>query len=254
MEFNYIVGPHSIIEAIKNPKRIVEKVVATQKGWSEIKKKLNRDDFLKVETKLEVMGPHDFQEFGKKTYKENNFNYSRIPGGVLLICEKLPLLKAEEIYKLVETKRKIVILDQVTDIQNAAAILRTASFYNVDAVIFPLKGSVTLNPSFFRIASGATEQVPIHFCSNLAKMIKKLQQKDVACIGLSEHAKETLEQTLEGTQEKTICLVLGAEDIGLSNAVEFCISKKGKLSPLGKMKSLNVSVASAVSMEKVFGL
>ncbi|MDH5581457.1 MAG: RNA methyltransferase [Bdellovibrionales bacterium] len=255
MNFHYIIGTHSIIEAISNPKRTIEKIFATEKGWAEIKKKLKRDDLAKTEGKLEVLTPHNFQERGKEIYKENDFNYSRIPGGVLLVCGKIPLLSADEIYQSLKAgKKKIVILDQVTDIQNAGAILRTASFYNIDVLILPLKNSITLNPSFFRIASGASEHIPLHFCSNISKMIKKLQGKDVACIGLSEHATKTLEENLEDIGDQSVCLVLGAEDKGLSNAVEFCIERKGKLNSFGKMKSLNVSVASAISMEKVFGV
>ena len=255
MDSNHIVGAHSILEAIANPSRSVQKILATSKGWEEIRKKLNRDQFLSVKDKIETLSPHVFQEKCKEIYKDHDFNYSRVPGGVLLICSTLPLISAQEIYQSLDSgSKKIVVLDQVTDIQNAAAILRTASFYGVDVLVLPLKGSPRFNPSFFRIASGATEHIPLHLSSNISKFIKKLQERGAFCIGLSEHAKVTLEENLkEANEDQSLCLVLGSEDAGLSHAVDFSLERKGRLETKGKMQSLNVSVAAAVSMEKVFG-
>ncbi len=52
-------------------------------------------------------------------------------------------------------------LDQITDVHNAAAIMRSAAFYGVDCVLISQKGNFGMGPNFARIASGALEYVKI---------------------------------------------------------------------------------------------
>jgi 23S rRNA (guanosine2251-2'-O)-methyltransferase len=92
--------------------------------------------------------------------------------------------------------------------------------------------------------------VKIVRCSALPKTITKLKELGVMCVGLSEHASEELNKI---DNEKSVCLVLGAEDVGMSHAVSRVVDKTIAFKPLGKIKSLNVSVAAAIAMEKIFG-
>jgi 23S rRNA (guanosine2251-2'-O)-methyltransferase len=112
-----------------------------------------------------------------------------------------------------------------------------------------MKGNFGMGPNFSRIASGATEHVQIVKCSSLPKILTKLIELNVEVIGLSEHATDT---NLNIKDAKATCLVLGAEDEGMSNAVSRVVEKTIALKPLGRIKSLNVSVAAAVAMEKIF--
>ena len=49
-----------------------------------------------------------------------------------------------------------------------------------------------------------------------------------------------------------VCLVLGKEETGISHSVLRNIKHQLALIPAGKTRSLNVSVAAAISMEKCF--
>jgi 23S rRNA (guanosine2251-2'-O)-methyltransferase len=51
-----------------------------------------------------------------------------------------------------------------------------------------------------------------------------------------------------------ICLLLGAEETGLSHAVARLVQKNLSLTSQGSIKSLNVSSAAAIAMEKCFGI
>ena len=141
-------------------------------------------------------------------------------------------------------------MDQVTDVHNGAAILRTASFFGVDCVLVAMKGNFGRSPTFSRIASGSIEHVKIIKVASLPKTLNKLKDKKVLCIGLSEHAGAELEPI---NYDYSTCLVLGAEDVGLSNAVSRVLDKNVSLRARGEIKSLNVSVASAIAMEKIWG-
>ena len=53
-------------------------------------------------------------------------------------------------------------------------------------------------------------------------------------------------------KNQNIVLVLGNEERGISHAVMRNIDRFYTFKPKGKIKSLNVSVASAIAMEKFF--
>ena len=78
----------------------------------------------------------------------------------------------EEIDK--SERYKILCLDQVTDVHNAAAIMRTAAFYNVNYIVFAVKNNFKLGPSTARIASGALEYINIVKCNSLPKFLSAL--------------------------------------------------------------------------------
>jgi 23S rRNA (guanosine2251-2'-O)-methyltransferase len=247
--FNLIVGIHSIICALQNPQRTVYQLVGTEDALDEIKKsvKLPAD-------KVKMFASHKVQEEAKKYYKDLGLEYQRVPSGVFLVASEINFVDIPNFYSAVEknSKLKILCLDQVTDVHNAAAILRTANFYGVDFVVVPDKKSFGLTPSFFRIASGAAEYTKIVPVSKLTKTITKLKDLGVEVLALSEHAKGKLSSELTSS-ESSLCLVLGKEDTGISNGVLRLIDNHISLDSLGEIKSLNVSIAAAITMEKCFG-
>jgi 23S rRNA (guanosine2251-2'-O)-methyltransferase len=71
-------------------------------------------------------------------------------------------------------------------------------------------------------------------------------------LALSEHAKGKLSTELMES-DANICVILGREDVGISNAVLRLIDNHIALESFGETKSLNVSIAAAITMEKCFG-
>jgi 23S rRNA (guanosine2251-2'-O)-methyltransferase len=252
---NLIFGIHSIEAAINNPKRGNFKLFCTQEALSTLRKnnKIKKINWDKVEVNVE--SSHGIQEASKRYFKELELETQRVPSGAFLVCDELEIFDINHLYQNFNSqeKWKILALDQVTDVHNAAAILRTASFYGIDAVIVPSKKSFGLTPSFFRIASGASEFVSIYETSNLSKVVKKLCEMEVFCAGLSEHAATPFNREDAYKAPKGICLVLGKEDVGISNAVMRNLPYQLSLTPMGDTQSLNVSAAAAVAMEKCFG-
>lgn len=253
MASQIIVGSHSIAEAIRNHRRIKVELVATEEGLKELREKesLGRDALASLTVR--IVHPHELQELGKGYIQDGNFTYTRIPGGAFLLAQKIEEQTLTDLYDLIDGKKdiRLLALDQITDAHNGAAILRTASFYGVDAVIFSTKGNFGESPSFTRIASGALEYVPLIRCSSLPQALKKIADRGITLIGLSEHSDLSLASIIEN--RTCHCLVLGAEDVGLSNAVKRLVEKTFSLRPRGATKSLNVSVAAAIAMEMVFG-
>jgi 23S rRNA (guanosine2251-2'-O)-methyltransferase len=243
------MGVHSIVAALENPARKAYKLVATEDALDNLKKLFNIDGI-----KFEMVSSHKVQEEAKKYFRDLDLEYQRVPSGIFLICSELEIHDVSFLYKEIETKSslKILCLDQISDVHNAAAILRTASFYGVDYVIVPDKKSFGLTPSFFRIASGAAEFVPLIGVNKLTKTITKLKNENFMCLALSEHADGDLSKKEISNFPKGLCLILGKEDVGISNAVLRLVDYKISLDSMGGIKSLNVAAAAAITMEKCF--
>lgn len=248
-DFDLVVGIHSIAAAIKNSDRNLYHLYTTEDALSELKKVVNVPENI-----IKLCSSHKIQEEAKNYYKQLDLEYQRVPSGVFLTASQLQVHDVTYLYSQLESKEglKILALDQITDVHNAAAILRTASFYGVDLVIIPDKKSFGLTPSFFRIASGAAEFVPLVGVSKLTKTVTKLKEQNVLCLALSEHASGDLSEELIAKHNKGLCLVLGREDVGISHAVMRLIDHHISLDSQGDIQSLNVSIAAAISMEKCF--
>ena len=248
-DFDLVIGIHSIAAAIKNDQRTLYKLVGTADSIKELKKQVRIPDDLKITT----LNSHKVQEEAKSYFKELGIEYHRVPSSLFLIASELEIHSIPYLNDLLKKDHlKIICLDQVTDVHNAGAILRTASFYGVDAVVVPDRKSFGLTPSFFRIASGAAEYVPLIGVSKLTKTITKLQDAGVLCLALSEHAKGDLDLAQIKSNKNGVAIVLGREDVGISNAVLRLIKNNISLDSMGDIKSLNVSIAAAVTMEKCF--
>ena len=246
-----IIGSHSIAAALQNPRRSHLELMATDEGWIDFLKRTKVDQ-RKLAMKPRLLASHAFQEEARRLYREEDLEFQRVPGGVLLVSDSLEAFDPGWLRDKVtsSTRLRILALDQVSDVNNGAAILRTASFFGVDVVILPQEKSFGMSPSFFRIASGATEFVTIVRSSHLTRTLTMLKEAGVAVWGLSEHSPEPLTQ--EDLSQPKICLVLGAEDDGLSNSVMRTVSKTLSLTSQGAIKSLNVSAAATLALQLCF--
>lgn len=251
MDKDLIFGLHSIYHALKNPLREYKTLVATEEGLTEFKKKYPDLNGLLKNVEVETLKTHDLQERAKKICAELDVHYQRVPSGVFLLASEKQIEGPGWLYdQIIDGKiKRVICLDQVTDVHNAAAIVRTAAFYGVEALLFSMKGTFGKGPSFNRIASGANEYVSFVQCKGLPKVLTKLQDMGVECIGFSEHSKGLEEGRPEAP---ATCLIFGAEETGMSHAVQRILKNSVAISSQGEISSLNVSVAAAVAMEKFF--
>lgn len=249
-EFELIFGLHSIAAALKNPARSHIKLVATDEGLQELQKK-HKIIPKNYNVKTDILSSHALQEQAKKLCAHLDLDFTRVPSGIYLQTSPIQTFTLQEYLKRPEAR--LLALDQITDVHNGAAILRSACFYGVNGVLVPSEKSFGLTPSFYRIASGAVEYVNLIRVNSLSRAVGQLNEAGFLTVGLSEHSTENLVPADLKTQKK-ICLLLGAEETGLSNAVARLVQKNMSLPSQGEIKSLNVSNAAAIAMEKCFGI
>lgn len=251
--YDIIVGPHSVCEALLSPKRRQKEVFATDASWSDFSKKFKTSLGQLEDFKIHFLSSQELQNKVQKFCAELGFKIGRLPGQVFLKTTPLEVYDHQWLFQQVkeEQVRQILCCDQVTDMQNAAAIMRTAAFYGVDTIVLPMKNSFGLTPHFFRTASGGAEHVNFVQSPSLSKAIQKLKELEVFCLGFSERG-NTDAVPLGFTQSAAQCLVLGSEDRGISHSVARQLEHTLRFVARGSIHSLNVSVAAALAMEKCF--
>lgn len=145
----------------------------------------------------------------------------------------------------IEGDKLLLVLDGVTDPHNLGACLRTADAAGVHAVVVPKDRSAPLNEIARKVASGAAETVPYAVVTNLARCLESLKERGIWLVGTSDKSETTLyQQDLTGN----LALVMGSEGSGLRRLTRDCCDHEISIPMSGELSSLNVSVATGVSL------
>ncbi len=142
----------------------------------------------------------------------------------------------------------LVILDRITDVRNVGAICRTAVCSGVDAVIVPSRGAAQLNEDAIKSSAGAIHQIALCRSYNLKDTIKFLKDSGIQIVGITEKAKELIYK-VDFTSPTAI--IMGSEEDGISAEYLKLCDKTGKIPMTGPVESLNVSVATGISLFEV---
>ena len=142
----------------------------------------------------------------------------------------------------------IVVLDGVEDPHNLGAILRTADAAGADGVVIPERRAAGITGTVVKSSAGASEHLPVAKVTNIARTLEDLKAQNIWTVGLDERGVQSYE-SLDYNMDCAI--VLGAEGKGLHDLVarkcDFLVS----IPMLGKVPSLNVSVAAGVVLYEV---
>src|SRR6202045_581647 len=142
----------------------------------------------------------------------------------------------------------VVVLDGVEDPHNLGAILRTADAAGANGIVIPERRSASVTGTVTKVSAGASEHMPIAKVTNIARIIEELKEQNVWTVGLDERAK----QSYDPLHHNMDCaLVLGGEGKGLHDLVKRKCDFLVSIPMLGKVPSLNVSVAAAVVLFEI---
>jgi 23S rRNA (guanosine2251-2'-O)-methyltransferase len=142
----------------------------------------------------------------------------------------------------------IVVLDGVEDPHNLGAILRTADAAGADGIVIPERRAASVTGTVTKASAGASEHLPIAKVTNIARTVEELKERNLWTVGLDERSS----QTYDALDYNMDCaLVLGAEGKGLHDLVKRKCDFLVSIPMLGKVSSLNVSVAAAVVLYEI---
>lgn len=172
--------------------------------------------------------------------------------GVVAFAAAVQYSTVEEILNFAASKNEspfIILLDELEDPRNFGAILRTADAVGVHGVIIPKRRSVSLNSTVAKTSAGAVEYVKVAQVTNIAQTLKKLHELDLKIVGSDISAKKNFSEVdLTGG----IVLIIGNEGKGMRRLTKENCDLLVKIPMVGKINSLNASVAGAILMYEIF--
>ena len=139
----------------------------------------------------------------------------------------------------------LLIADQVTDPRNLGALLRSAEAAGVGAVVVPKDRSAALSAIVAKASAGASAFVPIAQVVNLARALEDLKRAGYWIVGLDGGASQSV---FDFSFPDPCALVVGAEGKGLRPLTRSSCDHLVSIPMLGRIESLNVSVAAAVAL------
>lgn len=142
----------------------------------------------------------------------------------------------------------LIVLDGVEDPHNLGAIIRTAEGAGADGIVIPERRASGVTPAVVKASAGASEYLPIAKVTNLGRALEEIKSHNIWTVGLDQHGGQQYDQ-LEYRMD--CALVLGAEGHGLHQHVREKCDYLVSIPMLGKIASLNVSVAAGVVMYEV---
>ena len=161
--------------------------------------------------------------------------------GVLAWCEPF---KYADAYELAASERPLLAcLDQVSDPRNLGAVIRSAEGAGATGVVVPAHGAALVTASVCRSSAGAVEHLPVAVVTNLARYLQEIKGPDLwVAAAAGESGTPMWQADLSGG----LAFVFGAEGKGLRPLVRRTCDLAVAIPQLGRVESLNVSVAAAL--------
>lgn len=233
----HIYGKNSVIEYINSGKKPLS--ILIRNGINKDRKikhilKICQDNSIHLEYTTE----------GELNRLTKNSNHQ----GVVLVTEKpkkMDLMNIEDLITELEHEKNscVVLLDSIQDTHNMGAIIRSAEFFGISAVIIPEKNTAPINETVYKTSSGAIENIRIARVNNLKYAIELLKQSGFWIYGTYIDEGKSLNEV--NFDNKT-AIILGSESIGLKKTIKENCDFLIYIDRVGSIDSLNVSVSAGI--------
>ncbi|HHY82525.1 MAG TPA: 23S rRNA (guanosine(2251)-2'-O)-methyltransferase RlmB [Clostridiales bacterium] len=235
---NRIEGKNPVLEALRSGRTIEKLLIARGSSEGPIREivKRARDNGVVI------------QEVDRQRLDE--ISESGAQQGVIAFVTPYKYVEVDEIIQHAKERDEdpfLIILDEITDPHNFGAIIRTAECSGAHGVIIPKRRSVGLTPAVIKASAGAVEYMPVAKVTNLSRLLEDLKKQGIWIAGADLEGSEFTCQDLTGP----IALVIGSEGHGISRLVKEKCDFLIKIPLMGKIESLNASVAAGILMYEV---
>lgn len=237
-EQNMVYGVNAVLEALRAGKRQVESIAVLQSA---------RPDRLKAVLDLA-------REKGVPVQRVPRLDLDRSLGearhqGVVARIAAAHYADADDLLDTLAAKvgtpepPLVLGLDAIEDPRNMGSMLRTAECAGVHGVFIAERRAVGLTGAVAKVAAGALEYVPVARVTNLVRLIEQLKERNIWVVGAAGEAKQTY---TEWDWTLPAAIFLGNEGHGLHRLVREHCDTLVRIPVVGKLDSLNVSVAAGV--------
>ncbi|RLQ91781.1 23S rRNA (guanosine(2251)-2'-O)-methyltransferase RlmB [Falsibacillus albus] len=239
MSQEYISGKNPVIEALKSDRDINKIWIAegSQKG------QMQQIISLAKETRV-------FVQFvpKKKIDQMVEGNHQ----GVVAQVAAYDYADIDDLFKNAESKGEppfFIILDELEDPHNLGSIMRTADAIGAHGIVIPKRRAVGLTGAVAKASTGAIEYIPVARVTNLARTIDEMKDRGIWVFGTDAKGSEDYRK-MDGSIP--LALVIGSEGKGMGRLIREKCDFLIHLPMVGKVTSLNASVAASLLMYEVY--
>jgi 23S rRNA (guanosine2251-2'-O)-methyltransferase len=232
-----VEGRQAVLELLKARRRTIQKIyVADQQDSSEILDEIEREaQRQRVPIQIIAMARLDRE--------------ARTEGhqGVVAFCSRLDSVSLDV---LLEHKHPfLLVCDGVTDPRNLGAMLRSADGAGVTGVVVPRHRAARISPSVTKTAAGAIEYLTFADVGGIPAAIDQMNKAGVLTVGLAGESKDSIYDLDLGSIP--VAIVVGGEEKGLAALTRKRCQAVVSIPQLGKISSLNASVALSIAAFEV---
>lgn len=235
-----IIGRNAVIEALKNDSRTIETLYISN---NKLEGSINTIVGMAKEKKIII------KEVDKR--KLDSMCDGETHQGVIAKVTPFKYCEVSDILDLARERGEapfIVILDEVEDPHNLGSIARTAELFGVHGIIIPKRRSASVTATVYKSSVGAIEHVKVAKVTNLNATIDSLKEEGIWVYGADIRAEE---YSYEVDYSGPCALIIGNEGRGISKLTVQKCDKLIKIPMVGKINSLNASVAGGIMMYEV---
>ncbi|MFN0729781.1 23S rRNA (guanosine(2251)-2'-O)-methyltransferase RlmB [Polaribacter gochangensis] len=226
-----IFGIRAIIEAI-NSGNTISKVY--------LQKELKGSLFSELNSLIKANGISTSNVPVEKLDRLSKYNNHQ---GAVAQISPIDFYDLDELIQTTLEKNKtplFILLDQISDVRNFGAIIRTAECTGVNGIIIQKNGSAPVNAETIKTSAGAAFKVPICKVDHIKDAMFILQASDIKTVAATE---KTDASVFDINFKQPIAIIMGSEHRGVNPSILKMVDYKAKLPILGEIESLNVSVA-----------
>jgi len=225
-----IFGTRAIIEAIKSGETIDK--VFMQKG-------LHGELFQELEQAIRAGGINSSYVPVEKLNRLTRGNHQ----GAVAQISPIEFHDIDDlVMRVIESDQTplFLLLDQLSDVRNFGAIVRTAECTGVNGIIIQKKGGAPINGDTIKTSAGAIFKIPICKVDHIKDAVFHMQSSRIKVIAATEKAKDYI---YDVSFKEPCAIIMGSEGKGINPSVLKIVDEQAKLPILGEIESLNVSVA-----------
>ncbi len=239
MSEEYIGGKNPIIEALKSHRDINKILIAEGSQRGQMQQVIG----LAKEANVIV-------QFVPK--KKLDQMYEGSHQGVIAQVAAYEYAELDDLFAVAEKRAEapfFLVLDEIEDPHNLGSIMRTADASGAHGIIIPKRRAVGLTATVAKASTGAIEHIPVVRVTNLSRTIDELKERGVWVAGTDASGKEDY-RAFDGTMP--LALVIGSEGKGMGRIIREKCDFLLRLPMVGKVTSLNASVAASLLMYEVY--
>lgn len=239
MPKNLVTGFHAVRQALESGRTIERVLVARGRGGARLQELIESCRARSVPVRFESRAQLD-----RLAETEEHQGVVALVGAQAYVALEELLEKG----RAANVSGLLVVLDGIEDPRNLGALIRTAYCAGAHGVIVPERRAAHLTEAVARASAGASEYLPVARVTNLARALDQLKEANYWIVGLDERAKKSF----DGVDYRSACaLVLGSEGQGLHELVRKKCDFLVSIPTVGRISSLNVSVAAGVVLYEV---